>query len=147
MIRYLEWGESSLTTVVYNIILNSSASLCVSASPQWAPHIWPVPPSFCSSSHDPLRACKEIHPSPKSSGQSSLPQIWQEVLGEGGSGGSGWEWAKGSPVLPQGPALPQLTQGDTSALHCTVEGAGYSATWVAGFAVHLMLAVWHVWTW
>lgn len=101
MIRYLERGESNLTTVVYNTILNSSASLCVSASPQWAPHTWPLLPSFCSSSHDSLTACKEIH---------LLTEIFpllnpvkshhylrsdSKCPRKGGKAGSGWEWAKG----------------------------------------------------
>lgn len=109
MIRYLEWGESNLTAVVYNTILNSSASVCVSASPQWAPHIWALLPSFCSSSHNSLTAQKEIDPSPKSSGKSSLPLIWQQVLREGGEEGWGWEWAKGLQFCHRD--LPQLTGG------------------------------------
>lgn len=109
MIRYLEWGESNLTAVVYNAILHSSASVCVPASPQWAPHIWVLLPSCCSSSHDSLTAQKEIDPSPKSNGKSSLPLIWQQVLREGGEEGSGWEWAKGPQFCHRD--LPQLTRG------------------------------------
>lgn len=119
------------------MILNSSVSVCVSASPQFHTS---DPFSFPSAAPTMILLLPVRRQIPKSSGKPSLPQIWQWVLREGGKEGWGWGWAEGAPVLP-----PFAHKGDMAALHCTVESTAYSATWATDRAMHLTLAVWDEW--